>query len=109
MTESGRVVRAATAGVERALHTLRQQINKEADHTAASTTPPRTSTIVEPPSPTPPAPEAPSSSTTAPCQARPRRHPRERVTALAADPPDHLRTRLGPFPANEAGRPVWCH
>ncbi len=33
----------------------------------------------------------------------------ERVVALAADPPQHLRAELGPVPANEAGRAVWCH
>ncbi len=33
----------------------------------------------------------------------------ERVIALAGDPPPHLRAQLGPVPANEAGRAVWCH
>ncbi len=33
----------------------------------------------------------------------------ERVVALAADPPQHLRAELGPVPADEAGRAVWCH
>jgi len=33
----------------------------------------------------------------------------ERVVALAADPPQHLRAQLGPVPANDAGRAVWCH
>jgi len=33
----------------------------------------------------------------------------ERVVALAADPPEHLRVKFGPVPDNEAGRAVWCH
>ena len=33
----------------------------------------------------------------------------ERVIALAADPPQHLRAELGPVPTNDAGRAVWCH
>ncbi len=33
----------------------------------------------------------------------------DRVAALADDPPDHLRRRIGPPPGTPAGRAVWCH
>jgi hypothetical protein len=102
-------VRAATAGVERALHSLRQQIDTEADlrlrlddvtaheqrrrAALADTAPTRGAllndrvllshaldeTLVE------------------------------RVAALATDPPDHLRSDLGSVPPSETGRAAWCH
>jgi conjugative relaxase-like TrwC/TraI family protein len=33
----------------------------------------------------------------------------DRVAALAADPPGHLVSRIGPAPETTAGRAVWCH
>ena len=102
-------VRAATAGVERALHTLRQQIDKEADlqrnlndittheqrrrAALADTATARGALLNDGVLLT----HALDDTLV------------ERVTALATDPPDHLRSRLGPVPPNETGRAAWCH
>ena len=102
-------VRAATAGVERALHTLRQQVDKEADlrlrldHVTvherrrraalADTAPARGALLNDGVLLT----HALDDTLV------------ERVTGLATDPPDHLRSQLGSVPPNQTGRAVWCH
>ena len=102
-------VRPATAGVERALHTLRQQIDKEADlqvrlDDVTANEQCRRTVLAD-------------TATTRGALLNDRTLLTraledtlvERVTALATDPPEHLRSRLGPVPPNETGRAAWCH
>jgi hypothetical protein len=102
-------VRVATAGVERALHSLRQQIDKEADlrlrledviaheqrrRAALADTAPTLGALLND--------RGLLSHALDETLV-------ERVAALATDPPDHLRGRLGSVPPNETGRAAWCH
>ena len=102
-------VPAATAGIERALDTLRKQIDKESNlrrrlddvtaheqrrRTALADTAPARGALLNDRSVLTRA----LDDTLV-----------ERVTVLATDPPEHLRSRLGPVPPSETGRAVWCH